>query len=103
MIISGAENVYPAEIESVLHSHSAVKQAGVCGQPDPQWGQVPIAFVVLNAGSTASTQELLNYMAQKLARYKQPRAIYLVEQLPYTSSGKLLRRELLRLLQTLDR
>ncbi len=103
LIISGGENVYPAEIESVLHSHSAVKQAGVCGQPDPQWGQVPIAFVVLNAGSTVSTQELLDYMAQKLARYKQPRAIYLVEQLPYTSSGKLLRRELPRLLQTLDR
>ncbi len=103
LIISGGENVYPAEIESVLHSHSAVKQAGVCGQPDPQWGQVPVAFVVLNAGSTVSTQELLDYMAQKLARYKQPRAIYLVEQLPYTSSGKLLRRELLRLLQTLDR
>jgi len=103
LIISGGENVYPAEIESVLHSHSAVKQAGVCGQPDPQWGQVPVAFVVLNAGSTVSTQELLDYMAQKLARYKQPRAIYLVEQLPYTSSGKLLRRELLQLLQTLDR
>ena len=103
LIISGGENVYPAEIESVLHSHSAVKQAGVCGQPDPQWGQVPVAFVVLNAGSTVSTQELLDYMAQKLACYKQPRAIYFVEQLPYTSSGKLLRRELLRLLQTLDR
>ncbi len=103
LITSGGENVYPAEIESVLHSHSDVKQAGVCGQPDPQWGQVPVAFVVLNAGSTVSTQELLDYMAQKLARYKQPRAIYFVEQLPYTSSGKLLRRELLRLLQTLDR
>jgi o-succinylbenzoate---CoA ligase len=102
LIISGGENVYPAEIESVLQSHPAVKEAGVCGKPDPQWGQVPVAFVVLNAGSTASTQELLDYMAHKLARYKQPRAIYLVEQLPYTSSGKLLRRELLRLLQTLD-
>jgi O-succinylbenzoic acid--CoA ligase len=103
LIISGGENVYPAEIESVLQSHPAVKEAGVCGQPHPQWGQAPVAFVVLNAGSTASIQELLDYTAQKLARYKQPRAIYLVEQLPYTSSGKLLRRELLRLLQTLDR
>ena len=103
LIISGGENVYPAEIESVLQSHPAVKEAGVCGQPDPQWGQVPVAFVVLNAGSTVSTQELLDYMAQKLARYKQPRAIYLAGQLPYTSSGKLLRRELPRLLQTMDR
>jgi len=102
LIISGGENIYPSEIESVLQSHPTVKEAGVCGKPDPQWGQVPVAFVVLNAGSTLSTQELQDYMAQKLARYKQPRAIYLVEQLPYTSSGKLLRRELLRLLQTLD-
>lgn len=102
LIITGGENVYPAEIESVLQSHPAVKEAGVCGKPDPQWGQVPVAFVVLNAGSTASAQELLDYIAHKLARYKQPRAIYLVERLPYTSSGKLLRRELLRLLQTLE-
>ena len=98
LIISGGENIYPSEIESVLQSHPTVKEAGVCGKPDPQWGQVPVAFVVLNAGSTLSTQELQDYMAQKLARYKQPRAIYLVEQLPYTSSGKLLRRELPRLL-----
>jgi len=102
LIISGGENIYPAEIESVLQSHPAVKEAGVCGQPDAQWGQVPVAFVVLSAGCTVSIQELLDYMAQKLARYKQPRAIYLAGQLPYTSSGKLLRRELPRLLQTLE-
>ena len=103
LIISGGENVYPAEIESVLQSHPAVKEAAVCGQPDPQWGRVPVAFVVLNAGSMLSTEELLEYTTQKLARYKQPRAIYLAEQLPYTSSGKLLRRELPRLLQILER
>lgn len=101
LIISGGENVYPAEIESVLLSHPAVGGAGVCGQADPQWGQVPVAFVVLKTGSTVSAQELADYAAQKLARYKQPRAIYIVEQLPRTSSGKLIRRELSRLLQTL--
>jgi O-succinylbenzoic acid--CoA ligase len=103
LIISGGENVYPAEIESVLQSHPAVKEAGVCGQVDAQWGQVPIAFVVLKAGSTVSAEALLDYTFQKLARYKQPRAIYFSEQLPHTSSGKLLRRELPRLPQTLDR
>jgi o-succinylbenzoate---CoA ligase len=103
LIISGGENVYPAEIESVLQSHPAVKEAGVCGQPDPQWGQVPVAFVVLNAGSMLSAEELLDYIAQKLARYKRPRAIYFTEQLSHTSSGKLLRRELPRLLQTLEK
>jgi o-succinylbenzoate---CoA ligase len=103
LIISGGENVYPAEIESVLRSHPAVEEAGVCGQADSQWGQVPIAFVVLKSGSTVTAQELLSYTAQKLARYKQPRAIYFTDQLPHTSSGKLIRRELSRLLQTMQK
>ena len=72
----------------------------MCGQPDSQWGQVPVAFVVPRAGSMLRAEELLDYSAQKLARYKQPRAIYFTEQLPRTSSGKLLRRELQRLLET---
>jgi len=100
LIISGGENVYPAEIESVLLSHPAVKEAGVCGQADSVWGQVPIAFVVLNEGSTLSSGELLDYTAQKLARYKQPRTVHFTEQLPRTSSGKLLRRELPQLMHT---
>jgi acyl-coenzyme A synthetase/AMP-(fatty) acid ligase len=62
---------------------------------------VPVAFVVLKAGSIVSAQELADHAAQKLARYKQPRAIYFVEQLPRTSAGKIIRRELPRLLQTL--
>lgn len=101
LMISGGENVYPAEIEAVLRSHPTVEEAGVCGQADHQWGQVPVAFVVLKSGSTVTSDELLNYSAQKLARYKQPRAIYFTDQLPHTSSGKLVRRELPRLLQTL--
>ena len=103
LIISGGENVYPAEIESVLQSHPWVKEAGVCGQADSQWGQVPVAFVVPRAGSMLSAEELLGYTAQKLARYKQPRAIHFTAWLPRTSSGKLLRRDLLRLLQTPER
>jgi len=103
LIISGGENVYPAEIESVLQSHPTVKEAGVFGQVDSQWGQVPIAFVVLKADNKVSAEALLDYIAQKLAHYKQPRAIYFTEQLPHTSSGKLLRRELPRLLESLGR
>ena len=102
LIISGGENVYPAEIESVLQSHPAVKEAGVCGQVDAQWGQVPVAFVVLRPDSTVTSQELLAYTKQKLARYKQPQAIYFVAELPHTSSGKLLRRALPQLLQTAE-
>ena len=98
LIISGGENVYPAEIEAALLSHPGVEEVGVCGQADPQWGQVPVAFIVLKAGNTVSAGELSGYIAQKLARYKQPRAIYFTEHLPHTSSGKLVRRELPRLL-----
>jgi O-succinylbenzoic acid--CoA ligase len=98
LIISGGENVYPAEIESVLLSHPDVEEAGVCGQEDGQWGQAPVAFVVLKAGSILRAEELLSYTSQKLAGYKQPRKIYFRDHLPRNSSGKLLRRELPRLL-----
>jgi O-succinylbenzoic acid--CoA ligase len=141
LIISGGENIYPAEIEATLLSHPSVLEAGVCGQSDPQWGQVPVAFVVLRSttlteptsssssfttsipdkpsqpnnsiSSSASTPfsqssrsinptpaDLIAYLSQRLARYKLPRAIYLVDSLPRTSSGKLLRRSLPSLIPT---
>ncbi|GAC1624601.1 MAG: o-succinylbenzoate--CoA ligase [Ktedonobacteraceae bacterium] len=98
LIISGGENVYPAEIEAVLLSHPDVVEAGVCGQADAQWGQVPIAFVRLRDGGMVSMKELMEFASQRLARYKQPHTVYRVEQLPRNSSGKLLRRELAGLL-----
>ncbi len=100
LIVSGGENVYPAEIEAVLLAHPDVEEAGVCRQPDPQWGQVPIAFVHLCNGRATSTDDLIAYTMQHLARYKLPRMIYFTDQLPRNSSGKLLRRELHRLLPT---
>ncbi|QBD83582.1 o-succinylbenzoate--CoA ligase [Ktedonosporobacter rubrisoli] len=101
LIISGGENVYPAEVESVLLAHPAVEEAGVCGREDSQWGQIPIAFVRPRHGCKLHVEELQVHAAQHLARYKQPRAIYLVEELPRNSSGKLLRRELPHLLKQL--
>ncbi len=98
LIISGGENIYPAEIEGVLLGHPDVEEAGACGQEDPQWGQIPIAFVRLRPGSAATTSLLLDYTQQRLARYKLPRAIYIVDALPRNSSGKLLRRELHKML-----
>ncbi|GHO43327.1 o-succinylbenzoate--CoA ligase [Ktedonospora formicarum] len=98
LIISGGENVYPAEIESVLLSHSEVQEAGVCGSDDARWGQVPIAFVRLRTGSTTGSDELLTYATRFLARYKVPQAIYIVPEIPRNSAGKLLRRELARLI-----
>jgi O-succinylbenzoic acid--CoA ligase len=99
LIISGGENVYPAEIESVLLAHPDVAEAGVCGQPDVQWGQVPIAFVRLHADHTIDPEALLAYTAHRLARYKRPRAISIVDHLPRNSAGKLLRRNLPELLE----
>jgi O-succinylbenzoic acid--CoA ligase len=100
LIVSGGENVYPAEIEAILLSHPDVEEAGVCGQANAQWGQIPVAFIQCRTGSKLTQESLLAYVAERLARYKLPRAIYFVEQLPRNSAGKLVRRELLKLLPT---
>jgi len=98
LIISGGENVYPAEVESVLLSHPSVAEAGVCAQDDPHWGQVPIAFVTLHPGQSTSAEAVLEHARQRLARYKVPQALTIIAELPRNSSGKLLRRELRKLL-----
>ncbi|MGO8947518.1 MAG: o-succinylbenzoate--CoA ligase [Ktedonobacterales bacterium] len=94
LIISGGENVYPAQIEAALQEHPAVAEAGVCGVSHERWGQVPVAFVVLADGSSASQEDLLAYLATRLAHYKIPQEIHFASQLPRTSSGKLIRRKL---------
>ena len=79
-------------------AHPDVLEAGVCGQDDREWGKVPIAFVQVRPESVVRGEELMSYIQQRLARYKQPRAVYLTDQLPRNASGKLLRRELRRLI-----
>jgi o-succinylbenzoate---CoA ligase len=98
LIIAGGENVYPAEIENVLLAHPDIAEAGVCGQDDPQWGQVPIAFITVHSGRTVDVAAILEYVRQRLASYKVPRALSIVAELPRNSAGKLLRRELHKLL-----
>ena len=92
LIISGGENIYPAEIENILLAHPSVREAGVCGIEHPKWGQVPAAFLVLNTPTTS--EELRMYCEGKLAKYKVPSAFYFVESLPRTGSNKLMRRKL---------
>jgi acyl-CoA synthetase (AMP-forming)/AMP-acid ligase II len=94
MILSGGENVYPAQIEGVLDSHPAVDQAAVVGMPDEKWGEVPVAFVVIREGSAISEEALKDYMRSKLARYKVPKRIIFQKELPLTSTGKINRRKL---------
>ncbi|PEZ08869.1 o-succinylbenzoate--CoA ligase [Bacillus sp. AFS018417] len=97
LIISGGENIYPAQIEEVLLVHPAVSEAGVVGANDERWGQVPVAFVVKSEEVTA--EELLAFCEDKLARYKVPKAIYFLSELPRNASKKLLRRELRQLVE----
>jgi O-succinylbenzoic acid--CoA ligase len=98
LIISGGENVYPAEVESVLLEHPHVKEAGVIGQPDPKWGEVPVGFVVKQPQSPLTEKELIHFCQERLARYKIPRTIRFVDRLPRNASNKLLRRKLRSLL-----
>jgi O-succinylbenzoic acid--CoA ligase len=92
LIVSGGENVYPAEVEAVLLAHPAVEVAGVFGVPDTEWGQSVSAAVKLR--QTVSADELLAFCRQRLAGYKVPRRLDVVEALPRNAAGKLLRREL---------
>ena len=88
-IISGGENIYPKEIESVLYEHPAVAECAVFGVPDDKWGEVPAAFVQLRAGEMASEDELVRHCAERLARFKRPRLVKLVYDFPKTAIGKI--------------
>ena len=97
MILSGGENVFPQEVEELLSAHEAVADAAVFGVPDPDFGQRLAAFVVLEDGAHTDGDELRAYVRERLARYKVPREITFVPQLPRTSTGKLQRRRLIEL------
>src|SRR5262249_12483241 len=94
MIKTSAWSVAPAELEAVLVEHPAVRDAGVIGWPDPEVGEVPRAFVALREGQTITPEELMAYANAKVAKYKAIRRLELVEAIPKTPSGKILRRQL---------
>jgi O-succinylbenzoic acid--CoA ligase len=90
-IITGGENVAPAEVEAVLSEHPAVAEAAVHGRPDPEWGEAVVATVVLRAEAAVSADELRAHAAARLAPFKVPKAVAFADALPRTPSGKLLR------------
>jgi long-chain acyl-CoA synthetase len=94
MIITGGENVYPAEVEKVLHTHPQVKESCVIGVPHPTWGEAVAAVCVLREGATCDPAELTNYCKGKVAGYKVPKTIFVVPELPRNAAGKILKREL---------
>ncbi len=88
LIISGGENIYPAEIERVLLAHPAVQEAAVIGRPDARWGEVPVAHVVIRSGRTADAADLAAYVLAEIARFKAPRTYVFVDTLPKSALGK---------------
>ena len=93
MIISAGVNIYPAEVEAVLHAHPAVMDVAVIGVPDEHWGESVKAVVQLRRGSKASADELIAFCDERLAGYKKPRTVDFVDELPRDAAGKLLKRE----------
>ena len=94
MYVSGGENVYPAEVEHVLLDHPAVADAAIVGIADERWGEVGVAFVVLALGATAGEDELREFCAARLARYKLPTAYRYIGELPRSAMNKVLKDEL---------
>lgn len=94
MIISGGENIYPAEIEAALLAHPDVAECAVIGVPDEKWGEVPRAIVVPRAGTTPLPETLLTSLSGRLAKYKIPKSLLLADELPRTASGKLIKSRL---------
>jgi len=94
MIISGGVNVYPAEVEGVLHEHPAVAEAAVVGTPDPEWGERVRAFVALKPGEEVDEDDLKAHCRMRLAGPKVPRDFVFLAALPRNPTGKVLKREL---------
>src|SRR5437870_3597370 len=95
MIVTGGENVYSGEVEAVIYTHPAVREVAVFGIPDPKWGELVMACVVLKPGKTLSAEELTAYCRHSLANYKVPRSIEFSKvELPKSGSGKILKRVL---------
>jgi len=94
MIISGAENIYSAEIERVITSHPAVSEVAVIGVPDEKWGEAVMAVVILKEGKKVTEEEIIEYCKQNLAGYKKPKSVDFVKEFPRNEIGKVLKREL---------
>jgi len=91
MIITGGENVYPAEVENVLYKHPAVLQAAVIGTPDAKWGEAVTALIVCREETAAAEEEIQAFCRESVARYKVPKKVIFVDSLPLSASGKILK------------
>ena len=94
MIVSGGENVYPAEVESALYAHPAISEAAVIGVPDDKWGEAVKAVVTVKEGQTLDPIDVINFVRERLAHFKCPKTVDVIKEMPRNASGKLLKREL---------
>jgi long-chain acyl-CoA synthetase len=94
MIVSGGENVYPAEVENALMQHPAIADVAVIGVPDDKWGETPKAMVVRAPGAEVTEQEVIDFARERLAKYKCPTSVDFVDVLPRNPSGKILKKDL---------
>ena len=95
MIISGGENIYCAEVENVLAGHPSIAEAAVIGRPHDKWGEVPVAVVALGpAAAPLELADIEDFLGERLARYKHPKALEVVDALPRNPAGKVLKTEL---------
>jgi acyl-CoA synthetase (AMP-forming)/AMP-acid ligase II len=94
MIVSGGENIASSEIERVLYEHESVVEAAVVGRPDDRWGEVPVAYVVVRSDATTTPNALVEHCRAQLAKFKVPKNVILIDELPRNPSGKVLKREL---------
>ena len=94
MIISGGENIYPREVVEVLYRHPAVSECAVFGIPDPTWVEAVHAVISIKKGVTAKPEELIAFCKQEMARYKAPKSIEIVEEIPKSATGKILKKEM---------
>ncbi|MGI8552337.1 MAG: AMP-binding enzyme, partial [Dehalococcoidia bacterium] len=93
IIISGGENISSVEVEDALFSHPAVLEATVIAGPDPRWGEIPVAVVVLRPGARATADEIIAFSRERLAHFKAPKRVDFVETLPKGGTGKVLKNQ----------
>ena len=94
MIVSGGENIYPAEVEQALYTHPAVAEAAVIGVPDEKWGESVHAVIALRPDAEASAEDIIEHTREQLAGYKRPRSVEFVSALPRNAAMKVLKRDL---------
>ena len=94
MIISGGENIYPAEIEEVLLSHPKISDVAVIGMPHDKWGEVPRAIVQITPGEKVTLEDVISYCQDRIAKYKMPKRVDFMDELPRSATGKVLKKEL---------